>query len=91
MSVVLSCETIAACQSFPVRLRFLCTAPPTSESHVKRSLDRSRYELLCEVQPRAGSALVFRHDLLHEAAPVLSGMKYDVGRLHEGCFFAVAA
>jgi hypothetical protein len=31
-----------------------------------------------EVQPRAGSVLVFQHNLLHEGAPVDSGLKYVI-------------
>ncbi len=44
-------------------------------SHVDASLDAARFETLASVTPRRGSALVFRHELLHEAAPVLSGQK----------------
>ena len=50
----------------------------SARSRIAESLDSSRYEVLAAVRPRAGSALVFRHELLHQAAPVLAGLKYIV-------------
>ncbi len=30
----------------------------------------------CDIKPETGKALIFIHELLHEGAPVLEGVKY---------------
>src|SRR5688572_4281735 len=40
------------------------------------ALESQSRKRICKVTPRMGSALIFRHDLLHEGAPLLSGVKY---------------
>jgi prolyl 4-hydroxylase len=30
----------------------------------------------CSIEPATGKALIFRHELLHEGCPVITGIKY---------------
>lgn len=40
-------------------------------------LDQNKsYEVLCRVRPKMGGALIFKHETLHEGAPVTEGAKY---------------
>ncbi|ELR23082.1 uncharacterized protein ACA1_361190 [Acanthamoeba castellanii str. Neff] len=45
-----------------------------AESHIARS--QQEHNVVYSVEPKTGSAVVFRHELLHEGAPLLSGVKY---------------
>lgn len=50
------------------------TESAAAESHIARS--QQEHNVVYSVEPKTGSAVVFRHELLHEGAPLLSGVKY---------------
>ena len=50
------------------------SSDPSSTTLIGRS--QRDHEILCSVTPKTGNALLFRHDLLHEGAPLLDGRKY---------------
>lgn len=50
------------------------SSSPSSSSFIERS--QQKHGVVCSVTPRTGRALLFRHDLLHEGAPLLEGTKY---------------
>jgi len=43
-------------------------------SHIEKS--KQAHEVICSVTPKTGRALIFRHDLLHEGAPLVEGTKF---------------
>lgn len=50
-----------------------------STDEISRATSRP-HQVLCSVAPRAGSALLFKHQALHEGAPLVSGTKYGEKR-----------
>lgn len=72
-----SCRCVVQCSFTSLSFCISAATAHPAAGAIARSIDRSRYDVLCSVTPRAGSALVFRHELLHEAAAVVSGLKYE--------------
>jgi hypothetical protein len=50
------------------------TSTNSSNSLIEKS--KTKYDQICSIKPKKGSCLFFKHEALHEGAPIFHGAKY---------------
>ena len=65
-------------ENFPLKGGATNFLRPSSFSHASSLIGQSQtlHEVITTISPKTGRALLFRHDLLHEGAPLLEGRKF---------------